>query len=215
MFSEPISLQRRFIPARAGNTAQSIVDGTAVRGSSPRVRGTCSCRRYRGSDRTVHPRACGEHASSIAHDRGMIRFIPARAGNTAAGLTAVLRRIGSSPRVRGTLLVRCRSILSMPVHPRACGEHSPVLIGDRARAGSSPRVRGTLTVELPADAVMTGSSPRVRGTCMTSGLHGSPEIGSSPRVRGTCRQSQPCSACTRFIPARAGNMCIVRLASSD
>ena len=92
----------RFIPAHAGNTHDREV------------------RRDAG---TVHPRACGEHASlstsstgadgSSPRMRGTLhaarprggktRFIPAHAGNTC-------------------LLVR--NMATEAVHPRACGEHS-------------------------------------------------------------------------------------------
>ncbi len=152
----------RFIPAPAGNTdcirqgkRRSAVHPRACGehyrqgrflslpvGSSPRLRGT-PCRspghaastrfipapagntpgpRLRRRSRPVHPRACGEH-----HEAGMwARAI-----------------IGSSPRLRGTPLLRKRckhsrrfipapagnTALSSPrrtlwpVHPRACGEH--------------------------------------------------------------------------------------------
>ena len=94
---------RRFIPAHAGNTRSR----EAVRGSV-----------------AVHPRACGEHrlltrsssgcAGSSPRMRGTLsaweldtlfmRFIPAHAGNTARVLPEGFWD---------------------PVHPRACGEHTP------------------------------------------------------------------------------------------
>ena len=132
-------------------------------GSSPRVRGTpddVACRR---APHPVHPRACGEHVASIVrpqpsaavHPRACgehlptpatcrpIRFIPARAGNTAARQLREQPRHGSSPRVRGTRRsasfvppasgssprvrgTRATSRVALgrqPVHPRACGEH--------------------------------------------------------------------------------------------
>ena len=93
-----------------------------------------------------HPRACGEHLRKSKN---------------------LTQREGSSPRLRGTLLVACsthfrsgiipalagnthrRSLLAHGSgdHPRACGEH---WIDDYYRAaerGSSPRLRGTLVVE--------------------------------------------------------------------
>ena len=114
-------------------------------GSSPRVRGTRMSRAHWGeclrfipacagntghSQRKedlspVHPRVCGEHASTYAQP---------------------VRHVGSSPRVRGTL---CKSVrlkrffrfipacagntllglgqsFKKPVHPRVCGEHCSI-----------------------------------------------------------------------------------------
>ena len=111
----------RFIPARAGNT---------------------SPRETLRPEYTVHPRACGEHdqpqigihaaVGSSPRVRGtpdpsrssllLLRFIPARAGNTSCSAS---------------------SVLTWPVHPRACGEHTGGLGVRSSRNGSSPRVRGT------------------------------------------------------------------------
>ena len=123
-------LDRRVIPARAGNTR----------------------RRTRAPPRSpVHPRAGGEHISSAGAASEAIgssprgrgtqsilialppvgRFIPARAGNTVA------------PR---------RARRSDPVHPRAGGEHGPWVTAIVVHAGSSPRGRGTHgPPELPLD----------------------------------------------------------------
>ena len=137
-------------------------------GSSPRVRGTpphahtnhCSFRfipACAGNTtdaellfwyRTVHPRVCGEHQGSVS---------------------TPCPSIGSSPRVRGTLLIAPSIMLQFrfipacagntevwqvasqthTVHPRVCGEHH---LGNKARMqqhGSSPRVRGTRVSALP------------------------------------------------------------------
>ena len=131
-------------------------------GSSPRVRGTATppsrnpcCRRFipacagnssglplLGGTVTVHPRVCGEQI----------------VGKQKAGCT-----VGSSPRVRGTVLEKLVLVLgerfipacagnrasalrawaSAAVHPRVCGEQSSTARTLRFTAGSSPRVRGT------------------------------------------------------------------------
>ena len=116
----------RFIPARAGNTSRIMRDGTVS---------------------AVHPRAGGEHRGggemknfrdgSSPRGRGtpdvdvrqstLIRFIPARAGNTVGWPS------GRPPR---------------PVHPRAGGEHAEIWDGDVPSYGSSPRGRGTLYLRL-------------------------------------------------------------------
>ena len=114
-------INRRFIPAGAGNTAASWRD-------------PCSS--------SVHPRGCGEHkvtsqywvltVGSSPRVRGTLhlfllihctlRFIPAGAGNTSKSLL---------------------HLENYTVHPRGCGEHSGVLAKRHAQLGSSPRVRGT------------------------------------------------------------------------
>ena len=132
-------------------------------GSSPRMRGTpIACRilsapagiipayagntaRYRNLRKLYwdHPRVCGEHGS-----REVI----------------TCRRLGSSPRMRGTLLrvraerqstgiipayagnTRCRTGFQAGCgdHPRVCGEHQLDALVGGIRTGSSPRMRGTL-----------------------------------------------------------------------
>ena len=136
--------------------------GVNTSGSSPRVRGT----------------RCG-FSASIQPDR----FIPAGAGNTDSSVSAALQQsvhprgcgehpmhsgrnaalAGSSPRVRGTLVLGLVSALGhrfipagagntnspsepnrrFAVHPRGCGEHAVSYSPSSRTAGSSPRVRGT------------------------------------------------------------------------
>ncbi len=133
-------------------------------GSSPRVRGTVACAKdipvtarfipacagngpvhpYEVYTPAVHPRVCGERSGRCGVH-----------GST----------LGSSPRVRGTDVVRfpgnagirfipacagngVRDIgvrPSTPVHPRVCGERCDYLLIVGDPIGSSPRVRGTVT----------------------------------------------------------------------
>ena len=193
----------RFIPACAGNSSPGHRLTSKQPGSSPRVRGT---RRTQGG------RSCCR------------RFIPACAGNSSlrAGLPtapAVHPRvcgelhshrptqgnpIGSSPRVRGTLVQVLRRLAGFSVHPRVCGELSVVNVRVVCVAGSSPRVRGTQRSErsrsmcrrfIPACA---GNSmgwrdllpqrtvhPRVCGELDRDRQGNADIVGSSPRVRGT------------------------------
>ncbi len=182
MHGQPAFQHIWFIPARAGNRPASHIrsatapvhpracgeqfggwgEGADTIGSSPRVRGTGlmvflmqSRQRFiparagnsqncqaRGLTSTVHPRACGEQGLRLAR---------------------VAVRAGSSPRVRGTVILLAggfggvrfiparagnRIVIDMPlarssVHPRACGEQT--IGGNRTEEidGSSPRVRGT------------------------------------------------------------------------
>ena len=115
-------VQRRFIPACAGNSGRAFSD----------------CR-----GPPVHPRVCGELLQAQRRDRrhcgssprvrgtraaptsaaGCDRFIPACAGNSS-------RRAPPAP---------CN-----PVHPRVCGELLESVVAGAGAGGSSPRVRGTL-----------------------------------------------------------------------
>ena len=152
---------------------------------------------------TVHPRACGEHASftspltsfsgSSPRLRGTQpaddaelsfgRFIPAPAGNTAS--------------------ITWRTRLTA-VHPRACGEHAAHGVTRSAHTGSSPRLRGTRTQHevgnqmnrfIPAPAGNTSRRsrsrsrkpvhPRACGEHQFSQSHEPILYGSSPRLRGT------------------------------
>ncbi len=120
------SLERRFIPAYAGNTTGEIEGAFPV---------------------PVHPRVCGEHI--------------------IGGIIHVLRT-GSSPRMRGTRLlyllahkqrrfipayagntgISINQCGGTTVHPRVCGEHSPLSALAKKHTGSSPRMRGTHTTAL-------------------------------------------------------------------
>ena len=193
---------QRFIPAQAGNTS-------ARRGSSPRW--------------SVHPRAGGEHRpptrrvslanGSSPRRRGTLaaqrhadrvrRFIPAQAGNTG----------GFAPRRP-----------SVPVHPRAGGEHQHLAHQVRVAHGSSPRRRGTRDRQgllrirdrfIPAQA---GNTPHCRAAGdhppvhpRAGGEHGPSTAGpyattgSSPRRRGTLDADADLRDLARFIPAQAGN----------
>ena len=194
--------RRRFIPARAGNTVDHLVE----------------------HDRdTVHPRAGGEHreglivervtAGSSPRGRGTQeqggvqrvpdRFIPARAGNTPAPRTPPDWK---------------------PVHPRAGGEHEnrASLAGDPF--GSSPRGRGTLRRVSPRTSSVRFIPARAGNTLIqpiacgawtvhprAGGEHPrvveahAASFGSSPRGRGTHPPMIGITRCPRFIPARAGN----------
>ncbi len=195
-------LGRRFIPACAGNASSGCRGGT---------------------DRTVHPRVCGERRGVLDNvsdtagssprvrgtlrspdeGRGFPRFIPACAGNACGGG-------GGSRRP--------------PVHPRVCGEREGVTPEMRPFDGSSPRVRGTLSLAfldvapdrfIPAcagnavDARYTGRlatvHPRVCGERVITMSQRSDTNGSSPRVRGTLPPAAAARPPHRFIPACAGN----------
>ena len=115
-----------------------------------------------------HPRACGEHSMPRGN-----RFV----------------RVGSSPRLRGTLysiqlpqrgggiipalagntVDWCGGCHGYRDHPRACGEHCSARAQRFSRGGSSPRLRGTPLGSPPFHdffriiPALAGNTPRVRG----------------------------------------------------
>ena len=236
--------RRRFIPACAGNTRRTKPLTRSHHGSSPRVRGThvhtlrifakhrfipaCAgntCRPPPASWRpAVHPRVCGEHATSKQGRHRGFRFIPACAGNTTTFPKGGWSYSGSSPRVRGTRRPRAAGVGRGRFIP-ACAGNTTIAAPSRIRfGGSSPRVRGTHGPHargggrgrfIPACAGNTFRRwfgvrglpvhPRVCGehTLPMSGPAGAG--GSSPRVRGTLDRFSTEGAYRRFIPACAGN----------
>ena len=151
----------------------------------------------------VHPRACGER-------------------RVTAGSCPL--KIGSSPRMRGTLLfigfvesqvrfipahagnaLPCPSVPILdPVHPRACGERGNVITRSHVTSGSSPRMRGT-PLAASSSSRLASVHPRACGERILVNNIDRDITGSSPRMRGTphvCRQGK---LATRFIPAHAGN----------
>ena len=116
-----------------------------------------------------HPRGCGEHYGLDLDDLG---------------------HSGSSPRMRGALVIRGGDVAGVGIipadagstgrhapglasnedHPRGCGEHCRTRPDTRCRGGSSPRMRGAQAVDhqrgavagiIPADA---GSTRREVGS---------------------------------------------------
>ena len=169
-------------PRVCGENAVAAGGAHDVPGSSPRVRGklvghhprrarpglipACAGKttgwRRRRSGGSAHPRVCGENDSEeLAEDREW----------------------GSSPRVRGKLLVgysitqqhrlipACagktpRRLLhhpAAPAHPRVCGENPSNPARKPCGGGSSPRVRGKPGGRAWRACRRGGSSPRVRG----------------------------------------------------
>ena len=176
-------------------------------GSSPRVRGTCILYPFcpatlglipagagnirpggvLGSRCGAHPRGCGEHSrvwplipfwicSGRAHPRGCGEHILQR--------MACQRRVGSSPRVRGTLRNTLLKRQHIGLIPAGAGN-----ISTCAEAASS-----------------RGAHPRGCGEHVSDESICPPCKGSSPRVRGTCTWSGRILSLIGLIPAGAGNM---------
>ena len=233
----------RFIPAPAGNRTTSCAassprpvhpracgeqpslpeDTQSLSGSSPRLRGTVLRGRLSPNSQgfipapagnsspalatpapePVHPRACGEQT---------------RIGVVERFLT------GSSPRLRGTVILRPALGEIERFIPAPAGNREGVTLTDVPVTGSSPRLRGTgsrLGLHrrpsrfIPAPAgnrlfwwIFTSSPPVHPRACgeqwVTSTIRW-PSCGSSPRLRGTVTRPRSNGPRRRFIPAPAGN----------
>ena len=133
----------------------------------------------------------------------MIRFIPARTGNT------------SHPRAEDR---------SVPVHPRTHGDHCDAASTREIASGSSPHARGTRLQSgsarpssrfIPARTGNTSGSglrltipwvhPRTHGEHKLHHLGETIADGSSPHARATRTYQEHVENIRRFIPARTGN----------
>ena len=179
---ENAGLERGIIPAYAGNTSltggyrklardhprvcgehgTSTVEGVAVPGSSPRMRGTLigrcmtpfdtgiipayagntSSGRARGFSVRDHPRVCGEHAMSAANPGQMVGSSPRMRGTRLRSRHS-RRRTGIIPAYAGNTETGGTWRFGRRDHPRVCGEHSGRHSNLVAEPGSSPRMRGT------------------------------------------------------------------------
>ena len=222
-------------------------------GSSPRLRGTFSGRGHHGHKRRfipapagnmgsnprenplvpVHPRACGEHSIAVVRRRKCSGSSPRlrgtyyMAGNANSG-----RRFIPAP--AGNIALARRSLESVPVHPRACGEHYFLAVFLSVSVGSSPRLRGTFSdddtpegserfIPAPAgnivpaafDLIYTAVHPRACGEHASQNQRCFYKPGSSPRLRGTSLPIHQSLRYGRFIPAPAGNICYARPGSQQ
>ncbi len=141
-----IAEAERFIPACAGNIYPRVCDDT---------------------EKTVHPRVCGEHCSEDF---------------------STLLKNGSSPRVRGTSFrhsYRCLIIRFIPacagnilrkflitgestVHPRVCGEHDDPLASWGNNRRFIPACAGNIKPNISTNSIRA-VHPRV---CGEHGFHG-------------------------------------------
>ena len=132
---------------------------------------------------TVHPRMRGEHNPFEVLADIESRFIPACAGNTAALVSKIGLRRGSSPHARGTRGRPGADIGGLRFIP-ACAGNTPDFSIHRPRAAVHPRMRGEHWTNI---AIGFGIN------------------GSSPHARGTHHRADAIDVRDRFIPACAGN----------
>ncbi len=208
----PEQLQRRFIPACAGNTMPALARALIL---------------------PVHPRVCGEHVTPVPPLENLNGSSP-RVRGTPSAAAAAGARWRFIPACAGNTSMALGQTNTIPVHPRVCGEH----ISEEQRtvelAGSSPRVRGTHgpTIVIPNPLrfipACAGNTPPHRQTAPSLAVHprvcgehhipgdrAFAPLGSSPRVRGTRQVRRRSFQNHRFIPACAGNTAVHHGATSN
>ena len=197
--------------------------GLRATGSSPRVRGTLAIQQARCARIRIIP-ACAGNSVCEAKPTSMGADHPRVCGELAKAATRNSLEDGSSPRVRGTPVnvrddahlariipacagnstLRVRRLLSLPDHPRVCGELAILSKEYGGKGGSSPRVRGTRWFDDPCRGLLR-IIPACAGNSIPPRPSGCGSPGSSPRVRGTRKAINKLVASGRIIPACAGN----------
>ena len=175
-------VERRFIPAGAGNSCSSSWSNPA-RAVHPRWRGEqrtslASISFWRGSS----PLARGT-AFKVDFELHCYRFIPAGAGNRPE--MAMTSKHGT-------------------VHPRWRGEQFGGAADFDGSGGSSPLARGTVEHGDPGGSRVS-VHPRWRGEQEPRSWCATNPSGSSPLARGTDIEPDSQDGQLRFIPAGAGN----------
>ena len=175
----------RIIPAYAGNTANTLINGASARD---------------------HPRVCGEHILLMQSINGQTGSSPRMRGTLDVRVCAV-SLWGIIPAYAGNTTLARIFREALGDHPRVCGEHLWYCPHGQRYEGSSPRMRGTLSLRsarkmrqgiIPAYAGNTISAascicssrdhPRVCGEHMNVNVDIDNATGSSPRMRGTHAQ---------------------------
>ena len=232
------------IPACAGKPRTLTVFAEDAVGPSPRVRGNpaggrsasrpawsipacagkpgCAAPRLRSG--RVHPRVCGETERERVRERLEPGPSPRVRGNPDPGRTR--RRMGGSiPACAGKPQLRQMDARRAGVHPRVCGETTPVCRRPPIGRGPSPRVRGNLRnrsrasashrsipacagkpAHLPRPDGAGRVHPRVCGETVGDEVPLEGVEGPSPRVRGNPVAYARRAAWVGSIPACAGNL---------
>ena len=161
----PLSVFRRPAwtahPRVCGENRKAALFNSTRTGSSPRVRGKRVRRRQHFHSHRLIPACAGKTRRFVPWSL-LVWAHPRVCGENFVRLRARMKRMGSSPRVRGkplaTLLDATRrrlipacagktrtqhmNIEEIRAHPRVCGENTVTATSAVTAEGSSPRVRG-------------------------------------------------------------------------
>ena len=115
-----------------------------------------------------HPRVCGEHACSIASATSSSGSSPRMRGTRVVKVW-ILRAAGIIPAYAGNTSPVLRRCFWPRDHPRVCGEHLPITLPKHVRQGSSPRMRGTPII-LPLTVFIHGIIPAYAGNTQNKSI---------------------------------------------
>ena len=191
-------------------------------GSSPRVRGSlcnfCNVLNYHGiipagagltspkSNLSYapwdHPRGCGAHCCGAPFFVHILGSSP-RVRGSLLPMTLLLIDMGIIPAGAGlTILSKERNILNKD-HPRGCGAHIVNMSCETMEQGIIPAGAG-LTCHCKAKTITIGDHPRGCGAHICYVSIRTVHLGSSPRVRGSRNREAPNTYREGIIPAGAG-----------
>ena len=161
LLNTPI-LNRRFIPACAGNALINPFQGRGETGSSPHARGTPTFYRlYTVKSRFIP--ACAGNARTVAVSALPSTVHPRMRGERGGCLSHNHLHTGSSPHARGTR-AWASFIIVMGRFIPACAGNARVRSIMSPNAAVHPRMRGERWAGHGASVVNGGSSPHARGT---------------------------------------------------
>ena len=149
-------------PRVCGEHTRKAYRNTISSGSSPRMRGTPGRFHNLRDETGIIPAYAGNTYATV-NVQVAVWDHPRVCGEHAAEYLGVSDKQGSSPRMRGTLVVPVCGLACVGIipayagntstqsetprhrrdHPRVCGEHSNWIFNCVVLAGSSPRMRGT------------------------------------------------------------------------
>ena len=168
-------------PRVCGEHVSCELDGFAVQGSSPRMRGTPTNDYDFDTPRRDHPRVCGEHVPAIAPTAPPTGSSPRMRGTRSVG-RAVRGGLGIIPAYAGNTSSAWLCMIRIRDHPRVCGEHYFRVVWVSESRGSSPRMRGT-PEDLAVATASYGIIPAYAGnTDKVSSM--AKKLGDHPRVCG-------------------------------
>ena len=187
----------------------------------------------KGSPSSVYPRECGatfsfENTVAVAPGlsprvrgnqcqgyflHGVVRSIPASAGQPSEADAEHCCSEGLSPRVRGNPSLCIGGSEAMGSIPASAGQ--PCHLPNRQTLNwVYPRECGATLSSSKSSNPKLGLSPRVRGNPQGIGNHIIPRQGLSPRVRGNLPLSAPAPVAKGSIPASAGQPASIRSRAS-